>query len=104
MNALIINCILKRSPDFSNTGALAAKAVEQLQTYGFDTEVIRLNDYQVPTGNSSDKGNGDQWPLILEKLKSSQVFIIATPIWMGHLASTPKKSSSVWTPYSEMRN
>ena len=91
MKALIINCTLKRNPTFSNTGALAQKAAEQLSNHGFDTEIIRLNDYRVLTGNSSDEGDGDQWPLILEKIKSCQIFIIATPIWMGHLASTAQK-------------
>jgi multimeric flavodoxin WrbA len=91
MKALIINCTLKRSPAFSNTGALAEKAAEQLEGQGFETEIIRLNDYQVLTGNSSDEGEGDQWPLILEKIKACQICIIATPIWMGNLASTSQK-------------
>lgn len=91
MKALIINCTLKRTPDFSNTGALADKAAKQLQEFDFETEVIRLNDYNVLTGNSSDEGDGDQWPQILEKIKACHIFIIATPIWMGHLASTSQK-------------
>ncbi|MEO3405697.1 flavodoxin family protein [Mucilaginibacter sp. CAU 1740] len=91
MKALIINCTLKRSPYFSNTGALAEKAAGQLEEQGFETEIIRLNDYKVLTGNSSDEGEGDQWPLILEKIKACQIFIIATPIWMGNLASTSQK-------------
>ncbi|HEX8018625.1 flavodoxin family protein [Mucilaginibacter sp.] len=91
MKALIINCTLKRSPAVSNAGALAEKAAEQLEGQGFETEIIRLNDYQVLTGNSSDEGEGDQWPLILEKIKACQIFIIATPIWMGNLASTSQK-------------
>ncbi|WP_347530286.1 flavodoxin family protein [Mucilaginibacter sp. CAU 1740] len=70
---------------------MAEKAAEQLKGHGFETEIIRLNDYQVLTGNSSDEGEGDQWPLILEKIKACQVFIIATPIWMGNLASTLQK-------------
>ncbi|MDN3551600.1 flavodoxin family protein [Mucilaginibacter aquaedulcis] len=91
MKALIINCTLKRTPDFSNTGALADKAAKQLQEFDFETEVIRLNDYNVLTGNSSDEGDGDQWPQILEKIKACHILIIATPIWMGHLASTSQK-------------
>jgi multimeric flavodoxin WrbA len=91
MKALIINCTLKRRPAFSNTGALAEKAAAQLEGEGFETEVIRLNDYQVLTGNSSDEGEGDQWPLILEKIKACRILIIATPIWMGNLASTSQK-------------
>jgi multimeric flavodoxin WrbA len=91
MKALFINCTLKRSPDFSNTGALAEKAAEQLQRLGFETEIVRLNDYLVLTGNSSDEGNGDEWPQLLKKIKACNVFVIATPIWMGHLASTSQK-------------
>ncbi len=91
MKALIVNCTLKRSPDFSNTGVLAKKAAKQFEELGIETEIIRLNDYTVLTGNSSDEGDGDQWPQILEKIKACNIFIIATPIWMGHLASTSQK-------------
>jgi len=91
MKALFINCTLKRSPAFSNTGAMAEKAATQLQELGFETEIIRLNDYNVLTGNTSDEGDGDEWPKILEKIKACQIFVIATPIWMGHLASTSQK-------------
>lgn len=91
MKALFINCTLKRAPKFSNTEALAQKAAEQLQEKGFETEIIRLNDYKVLTGNSSDEGDGDEWPKILEKIKACNIFVIATPIWMGHLASTGQK-------------
>ncbi|TSJ41007.1 flavodoxin family protein [Mucilaginibacter corticis] len=91
MKALFINCTLKRTPKFSNTGALAEKAAGQLKALGFETEIIRLNDYNVLTGNTSDEGDGDEWPLILEKIRACNIFVIATPIWMGHLASTSQK-------------
>ena len=91
MKALFINCTLKRAPAFSNTEALAKKAAQQLREKGFETEIIRLNDYNVLTGNSSDEGEGDEWPQLLEKIKACQIFVIATPIWMGHLASTAQK-------------
>ncbi|NCD68894.1 flavodoxin family protein [Mucilaginibacter agri] len=91
MKALIINCTLKRSPHFSNTGAMAEKAARQLKEQDIETEIIRLNDFNVLTGNTSDEGDGDEWPQILEKIKACQIFIIATPIWMGHLASTSQK-------------
>ena len=90
MKALFINCTLKRSPGFSNTGALAGRAAAQLREQGIETEIIRLNDYQVLTGNSLDEGNGDEWPQILEKIKACHM-VIATPVWMGHLASTSQK-------------
>jgi multimeric flavodoxin WrbA len=88
MKALIINCTLKPSPAFSNTGSLIKKAEDQLKQSGVQTEVIRLVDYEVKPGNSSDEGKGDQWPIILDKIKKCDILIIGTPIWMGHLAST----------------
>jgi multimeric flavodoxin WrbA len=91
MKALIINCTLKRGAEFSNTGAMAQKAAQQFKELGVETEIIRLNDYNVLTGTKSDEGDGDEWPQILEKIKACNIFIIATPIWMGHLASTSQK-------------
>jgi multimeric flavodoxin WrbA len=91
MKALIINCTLKPSPKESNTGALIAKAARHLEEWGAETEVIRLVDYNVKPGNSSDEGDGDQWPEILEKIKATDILIIGTPIWMGHLASTAQR-------------
>jgi multimeric flavodoxin WrbA len=91
MKALIINCTLKHSPAFSNTGALAEKAEQQLKENDITTETIRLVDYDVKPGNSTDMGNGDEWPKILEKIKKCNILIIATPIWMGHLASTAQR-------------
>lgn len=91
MKALLINCTLKPSPAFSNTGALIQKAAKLLKTYKIETEEIRLVDYEVKPGNSSDEGNGDQWPEILKKIAQCDIFIIGTPVWMGHLASTAQR-------------
>lgn len=91
MKALIINCTLKPSPEFSNTDALIKKAEQQLKENDIATEVIRLVDYDIQPGTDTDMGKGDQWPLILGKIKNCDIFIIATPIWMGHLASTTQR-------------
>lgn len=91
MKALLINCTLKPSPSFSNTDALINKAVQQLKDKGAETEIIRFVDYTVKPGNSTDEGEGDEWPFILEKIKECDILIIGTPIWMGHLASTAQR-------------
>jgi len=91
MKALIINCTLKPSPEFSNTGALAKKAANLLKENKIESEIIRLTDYEVKPGNSTDMGEGDQWKKILEKIKKCDILIVATPIWMGHLASTAQR-------------
>ncbi|QKJ30611.1 flavodoxin family protein [Mucilaginibacter mali] len=87
MKAVIINCTLKLSPQFSNTDALIQKAVAQFKGMGISSEVIRLVDHDVKPGNEADMGKGDEWPAILKKIKACNIFIIATPIWMGHIAS-----------------
>jgi multimeric flavodoxin WrbA len=91
MKALLINCTLKPSPEFSNTGALIDKAVKLLEKENIETEVIRIVDYNVKPGNSSDMGKGDEWPKVLEKIKQCDILIIGTPIWVGHLASTAQR-------------
>jgi len=91
MKALIINCTLKPSPKFSNTGSLIKKAESLLKESGAKTEVIRLVDYEIKPGNATDEGDGDQWPVILEKIKACDILIIGTPVWMGHLASTAQR-------------
>ena len=75
MKALIINCTLKKSPSISNTQALIDKAVKILQKENIETEVVRLVDYDIKPGTSTDEGDGDEWPLILQKL-SAVIFLL----------------------------
>lgn len=83
LHALFLNCTLKRSPEISNTRALIDKAASLFEAKGITTEVIRVVDYKVAFGVSSNEGEGDEWPKILDRIKASQILIIATPIWFG---------------------
>jgi multimeric flavodoxin WrbA len=64
MKALALNCTLKPSPQASNTEALADVVMKALGTHGVETELLRVVDYTVKPGVSSDKGDGDEWPMI----------------------------------------
>ncbi|WP_235269736.1 NAD(P)H-dependent oxidoreductase [Methanosarcina mazei] len=75
-----MNCTLKKSPQISNTHALIDKAVAIFKELGVGSEVIRVVDYNIAFGVSSDEGNGDEWPFILEKIKDCNILVIATPI------------------------
>lgn len=81
--ALFLNCTLKRSPEVSNTRALIDKVAGLFEPLGVESEVIRVVDHNVKFGVSSDEGEGDEWPMILEKVKAADILIIGTPIWMG---------------------
>ena len=69
LKAAFLNCTLKRSPDVSNTEALAQKVIAWLDTMEVESEIIRIVDYNVATGVSSDEGDGDEWPRILERIR-----------------------------------
>lgn len=83
LKAVILNCTLKKSPQTSNTRALIDKVVDLMAPLGVDSEVIRVVDYNIPFGVSSNEGDGDEWPMILEKLRAADIIIIGTPIWFG---------------------
>jgi len=90
LKAIFLNCTLKKSPNPSNTEALIQKAVDLYEIAGVKCKVIRIIDFKVVFGNSSDEGEGDDWPLILNEIKDSDILILATPIWLGDKSSVCK--------------
>jgi multimeric flavodoxin WrbA len=83
MRVVFLNCTLKKSPQTSNTEALITKAASLYKEHGAESRIIRIADYNVAFGVTSDEGNGDQWPLILGEIKKSDILIIGSPIWLG---------------------
>ncbi|MAN58231.1 MAG: 8-demethyl-8-aminoriboflavin-5'-phosphate (AFP) synthase RosB [Flavobacteriaceae bacterium] len=90
LKALFLNCTLKYSPETSNTDAFIEKAASIFQELDVSTEVIRVADYKVKFGTSSNEGDTDSWPKILNKIKEVDLFILATPIWRGDRSSVAK--------------
>ena len=83
LKAVLLNCTLKKSPAVSNTQALMDHVIETLEELDCRCESIRVVDYNVPFGVSSDEGEGDEWPQILDKILPADILIIGTPIWFG---------------------
>lgn len=90
LKALFLNCTLKRSPETSNTEAFIKNAEKMFHELDVETESIRVVDHNVKFGNSSDEGEGDDWPGILKKVQASDIMIIATPIWRGDRSAVAK--------------
>lgn len=83
LKALILNCTLKKTPIISNTQALIDKAVAIFAQHNVIAETIRVVDHYIPFGVSSKEDGKDEWPVILDKIKSCDILIIGTPIWFG---------------------
>jgi len=91
LNALVLNCTLKRSPEASNTEALASVLSAALADGGAACETIRIVDHDVLPGVSSDEGDGDAWPAIRAKVVASEILVLATPTWFGQPSSVVKR-------------
>ncbi|MEJ7717464.1 MAG: flavodoxin family protein [Thermoleophilaceae bacterium] len=83
LKAVLLNCTLKRSPAPSNTQALMDHVIEVMGGLGVESETIRIVDHHIPFGVTSDEGEGDGWPPILERILAADILIVGTPIWFG---------------------
>lgn len=91
---------------------LATVVIEEMKKHNVEVETIRLVDHNILHGVTSDEGNGDEWPLIHEKLIASEILVIATPTWIGHPSSIAQRvriihsSSSInlsgWKGYASL--
>lgn len=90
LKALFLNCTLKKSPETSNTAAFIDEAAKIFKELDVETETIRVVDHNVKFGTTSDEGEGDDWPMILDKVKEADMVIYATPIWRGDRGSVAK--------------
>jgi multimeric flavodoxin WrbA len=92
MNALALNCTLKRSPDESNTAALAQVVLDALAANGVATDMIRVADHVVEPGVVSEAvTDADEWPSLRAKVVAADILIIATPTWLGQPSSIAKR-------------
>ncbi|HET6172748.1 MAG TPA: flavodoxin family protein [Gaiellales bacterium] len=91
MRALVLNCTLKRSPEASNTEALASVLRTALEAGGVSCESIRIVDLNILPGVSSDEGEGDEWPKLHDRLLASEILVLATPTWFGQPSSVVKR-------------
>ncbi|MFG3265458.1 flavodoxin family protein [Streptomyces bobili] len=92
MKALVINCTLKRSPDPSNTDALARVVVDRLEKDGVRVEVLRAVDLDIEPGVTSEPvREGDAWPAVHAKLLDAEILVMASPTWLGRPSSVAQR-------------
>ncbi len=94
LQALFLNCTLKRSPEVSNTQALVDASASIMEAHGVSTESVRLIDHDIATGvwpDMTEHGwSEDSWPAIQEKVWAAEILVVAGPIWLGDNSSVTK--------------
>ncbi len=91
LNAVFINCTLKKSPEPSHTDLLMDISREIMKSHGVTVDSVRLVDHDVATGVYPDMTEHgwakDDWPSIWSKIEKAEILVVGTPIWLGQHAS-----------------
>jgi multimeric flavodoxin WrbA len=82
-----LSCTLKRSPAPSSSVDLLGHITQRLDAHGAIGSTARVVDHDVRFGVTSDEGDGDEWPELRRRILDADVFVLTTPIWLGHPAS-----------------
>jgi multimeric flavodoxin WrbA len=94
VTAIPINCTLRRSTsaEKSSTDAMIAVLEPHFEKAGVKvSETIRVADYNVLPGVTSDEGEGDDWPELRKTILAHDILIFGGPIWMGQIGSIAKR-------------
>ncbi|MGN8153613.1 flavodoxin family protein [Agrobacterium sp. 22094] len=93
LKAIALNATLKASGgEPSSTDRMLALISSAMSKDGVETETIRLADFNIKPGVSSDEGDGDDWPAIRQKVLDADILILGTPIWLGQPSSVSKRA------------
>lgn len=96
LNALFLNCTLKKTPELSHTEGLIIISKAIMEKVGVTVEVLRPVDYNIAYGVYPDmKEQGwdhDDWQKLYNKVKKANILIITSPIWLGDKSSVCTKT------------
>lgn len=95
LRALFLNCTLKKTPELSHTDGLIRISKAILEKNDVAVEVLRPADYDIAYGVYPDMTKHgwekDDWPQIYEKVKTADILVIGSPIWLGEKSSVCTK-------------
>jgi len=91
LKALFINCTLKKSPALSHTEGLVDISRRIMEANGVATESIRAVDHDIAYGVWPDMtvhgAEVDEWPALYEKVRSADILVLGSAIWLGEKTS-----------------
>ena len=91
LTAFALVCTLKKSPEPSSSELLATQLLDELAEFGVTGDSVRTVDVGVSAGVTSDEGDGDGWPALRTRILDADIFLVATPVWMGHASSEAQR-------------
>lgn len=92
VKATMLVCTLSSSPTESSSDKMAHDIGKALEEYGVDCTYFRLADYNLKPGVEADMGEGDEWPAIRQHIVDSDILLISTPTWVGHMSSLAQRA------------
>ncbi len=91
LQALFVNCTLKRTPEPSNTQGLIDLSRAIMDANGVATEVVRAVDHELAPGVYPDMrehgAERDDWPALYERVQAADILVLCSPIWLGEKSS-----------------
>lgn len=53
--------------------------------------MVRAVDHDIRPGVERDMGDGDEWPQIFDRVRNTDILLLATPTWLGHMSSVAQR-------------
>ena len=91
LTAFALVCSLKPSPDRSSSELMARQVLDALAKHDVTGSLERVLDHDVKPGVEADMGDGDDWPALRARILAADIFLLATPTWMGHMSSVASR-------------
>jgi multimeric flavodoxin WrbA len=91
LNALYLNCTLKKTPEASRTEGLMRISQAIMEANRVQTEMLRPVDYQIALGIHPDMTRRgwerDDWHRVFSKVRAADILVLGTSVWMGEKTS-----------------
>lgn len=94
LTAIAINCTLKpgKGGETSSTDRMIDVLGQVFKRHDVKlAETLRIVDYNILPGVTSDEGEGDDWPRLRRAILAHDILIFGGPIWLGQVGSVGKR-------------
>lgn len=92
IKAVALVCTLSPSPDESSSHKIAEDVGRCLEDQGVQVKYVRLADFNLKHGVEADMGDGDEWPTVRKAILDSDIVLVSTPTWVGHMSSIAQQA------------